>query len=409
MLVEFRVSNYRSFEEEQVLSMVASKDDAHPGNLIECDKFNLLKATALFGANASGKSNLLDAFTNMVSFIRTSASRMTIGDRISEMVPFRLDAETTSRPCRFAVTIIVDGTRYEYGFAATSERVVEEWLYAYPPSTGRKQRWLERKYDSKTGNTEWNCRSPIRIREGKNLEEMTRDNGLALSRGAEQNIKCLSDVYLWFSSGILTYNMTGSAQKLLQRTVEMMEKYPDWENYVLAMTQHADLGIEGISVENMHEMRRVVTTHRLPDSDSVVNFDMERDESEGTKRFFALAIPFSASLGFGILMVIDELDCSLHPLLVRKLIELFQSPEMNKNGAQIIFTTHDSTMMDSTLFRRDQICLVEKNQKGASEVFSLYDIDEKPRSTTALQRNYLAGRYGAVPSFGPTFEDLEIK
>jgi AAA15 family ATPase/GTPase len=135
------------------------------------------------------------------------------------------------------------------------------------------------------------------------------------------------------------------------------------------------------------------------------------DESNGTQRFFALAGPFLDALAKGTVVVVDELECSMHPLLTRKLIELFQSPEANKSGAQLIFATHDSTLMDPELFRRDQIWLVEKNRRGASELFSLYDFDTKdrPRNTEVFQRNYLAGRYGGVPKFGPTFEDLEFK
>jgi AAA15 family ATPase/GTPase len=138
---------------------------------------------------------------------------------------------------------------------------------------------------------------------------------------------------------------------------------------------------------------------------------MEQDESNGTQRFFALAGPFLDALDQGSVVVIDELDCSMHALLTRKLIELFQAATVNTRGAQLFFTTHDSNLMDPDLFRRDQIWLTEKDSRGASKLFSLYDFDtkERPRNTEAFERNYLAGRYGAIPRFGPIFEDLEIR
>jgi hypothetical protein len=134
------------------------------------------------------------------------------------------------------------------------------------------------------------------------------------------------------------------------------------------------------------------------------------DESNGTRRFFAIAYPFLKAIDTGTPLIIDELECSIHPLLTRRLIELFQSPAANQKGAQLIFATHDTTLMDSQLFRRDQVWLVEKNSSGQSTLTSLYDFkpDHRPRSSEAFQRNYLAGRYGGVPSFGPIFEDLEI-
>ena len=152
----------------------------------------------------------------------------------------------------------------------------------------------------------------------------------------------------------------------------------------------------------------ITTEHLLNDGETQIPFSLEEDESNGTQRFFALAEPILLALSEGNLLVIDELDCSMHPLLTRKVIELFQSPEENTKGAQLVFATHDSSLMDPTLLRRDQIWLTEKRANGATELFSLYDFgaDSRPRKDTAFEKNYLAGRYGAVPSFGPFFEDL---
>jgi len=143
------------------------------------------------------------------------------------------------------------------------------------------------------------------------------------------------------------------------------------------------------------------------DEDEIFGFDDA--ESKGTQRLFGLAKPWLDALENGSIIVVDELDCSMHPVLVRRLIELFQSATTNRNGAQLVFATHDSTLMDQSLFRRDQIWIVEKDARQASQLFSLYDFDEKPRKGEALEKRYLAGRYGGVPTFGPTFEDLELR
>jgi len=441
MLIQFRVANFRSFNEEQTLSLVASKDTKHPGNLIQGDKFNLLKAAAVYGANASGKSNLIRAFGDMSWFIRVSATSMNQGDRIPVGNPFRLAPASAARPSVFEATFIANDIRYEYGFAATAQRVHEEWLNAYPK--GRRQRWFEREFDPETNKTSWVFREPLK-KDQEILREKTRDNGLVLSRGAELNVGPLSDVFLWFREGMWVLDVSVPPFGLMQGTAKRVTDDAGFHQRVGRMMKHADFGIDGLSVAERpvfpkdlpqdapEDFKRFVaaltelahseeepaltqfsvqTTHHIPGSDAAQQFDMLRDESNGTQRFFALAGPVLDALDKGSVMVVDELECSMHPLLTRKLLELFQSPAANKNGAQLIFATHNSTLMDSELFRRDQIWLVEKNRSGASELCSLYDFDtqDRPRTTEALERNYLAGRYGGVPKFGSIFEDLELK
>lgn len=434
MLIEFRVANFRSFHEEQTFSLVASKDEKHPGNLIPGEKFNLLKAAAIYGSNASGKSNLIKAIDFMEEFIRNSATRMNQGDKIPFIVPFRLAPDSRAKPSSFEVTVVVDETRFEYGFSATRERVHDEWLAAYPPPHRRRQQWFERRFDPQTEQTTWAFRGPLKPEEAI-LKAKTRDNGLVLSRGAELNIGFLNELFLWFRKSLRIYDLSDPPVALMISTIERIREDPEFRNRVVKLLRHADLGIDGVNVESESvdwesvpdDVKRLIpekgrrellvsglsvrTTHRLFGSDAHEQFDMEKNESNGTMRLFALAAPVLDALSKGRVIVVDELECSMHPLLTRKIIELFQSPEANKKGAQLIFATHDSTLMDPELFRRDQIWLVEKNRSGASELFSLYDFDteDRPRNTEAFQRNYLAGRYGGVPNFGPILEDLEIK
>lgn len=441
MLIEFRVANFRSFNEEQTISLIASKrDDAHSGNLIMGEKFNLLKAAAIYGPNASGKSNLIKAIHFMKMFILNSATKMNQGDKIRGITPFRLSLDSQKQPSFFEVTIVVDNTRYEYGFSATADRVHDEWLIASPPPPKKRRLWFERRFDPKTNETQWVFRNPFKKADEQILKKNTRDNGLVLSRGAELNIKPLHQVFLWFRENLWVFDLSAQPLSLMQETARRIRENRAFYKDVLQLIQHADLGIDEIVVAEEpfelkdvpEELKAVVsaltdamtslgaserglltvkTLHHLAGLKGYEEFDIQMDESNGTQRFFALAGPFLDALAKGTVVVIDELECSMHPLLTRKLIELFQSPEANKKGAQLIFATHDSTLMDPELFRRDQIRLVEKNRRGASEVFSLYDFDTKdrPRNTEAFQRNYLAGRYGGVPKFGSTFEDLEFK
>ena len=439
MLIQFSVQNYRSFREEQTLSLVAGKDIAHPDSLINCGgKLRLSKVASIYGANASGKSNLVKAMKAMRDLILVSATQMNLGDRIKFVSPFRLDTSTVQEPSRFEITLLIEGDIFVYGFSATKEQVHDEWLFVQPQGK-RSSKWLQRSRDKASGVTSWAFRGPLK-RDAGLLKEKTRDNGLVLSRAAELNIEAVTPLYLWFRKMFWSFDLSDPPTGLRQLTAERMNEDEEFLNRVIRFIREADFGIDSLSAKEgewlqsvpddapkeLHKLREVfvnlqklvssekvvrfsiTTEHSLNDGETQIPFSLEEDESNGTQRFFALAGPILSALSDGDLLVIDEIDCSMHPLLTRKVVELFQSPEENTNGAQLVFTTHDSSVMDQTLLRRDQIWLTEKRANGSTELFSLYDFgaDSRPRKDTAFEKNYLAGRYGAVPSFGPFFEDL---
>ncbi len=434
MLIQFSVQNYRSFHEEQTLSLVAGKDATHPDSLINCgEKFQLSKVASIYGANASGKSNLVKAMRAMERFVLGSATRMSLGDSIESISPFRLDASTVQEPSRFEITLLIEGAIFVYGFSATKERVHNEWLSVQPQGK-RSSKWLQRSCD-KSGATSWTFRGPLKKEAGL-LKGKTRDNGLVLSRAAELNIEAVKPLYIWFRKTLWILDLSFPPIHLGQSTARRISEDKEFQNRVIRFIREADLGINGLAVKEEEAMTRipgdapkelrdmlvtlqklagdekltlfsVATEHSLNDGETPVSFSLEEDESNGTQRFFALAGPILSALSNGDLLVIDEIDCSMHPLLTRKVVDLFQSPEENTKGAQLVFATHDSSLMDPTLLRRDQIWLTEKRANGATELFSLYDFGApRPRKNTAFEKNYLAGRYGAVPSFGPFFEDL---
>ena len=440
MLIQFSVQNYRSFREEQTLSLVAGKDGAHLDSLINCaGKFRLSKVASIYGANASGKSNLVKAMRAMERFVLVSATGMNLGDRIEFVSPFRLDGSTAQEPSRFEITLLIEGDIFVYGFSATKEQVHDEWLFVQPQGK-RISKWLQRSRDKASGVTSWAFRGPLK-REAGLLKEKTRDNGLVLSRAAELNVEAVKPLYFWFRKTFWVLDLSYPPMHLGRFTAERMNEDKEFRNRAIRFIRETDFGIDGLLVKEEEfvpsipddapkEFREmfvalqnlgkklvdrekltrfsITTEHSFNGGEAKISFSLEEDESNGTQRFFALAGPILSALSDGNLLVIDEIDCSMHPLLTRKVIELFQSPEENTNGAQLVFTTHDSSVMDSTLLRRDQIWLTEKRANGSTELFSLYDFgaDSRPRKDTAFEKNYLAGRYGAVPSFGPFFEDL---
>jgi len=444
MLISFAVENFRSFADEQVLTLVADKDTSHRDHVVEFKDFGLLKSAVLYGANASGKSNLVKAVGFMERFVVTSATRMNLGDPIVGAESFRLDATRAGRPCSFEVRLLLDSTEFQYGFSATIERVYDESLYVKRGGS-RFSNPLRRTFDPETGKTQWQVRGELK-EAAQEVINKTRDNGLFLSRAAEMNVEFVKDLFLWFKSRLWQFDLASPRFPWNERTARRIESDPGFRSRVERLIHDADFGIDGLSAteevvrppedapKEVHELVRALgkavrlgtpedvtaevgfkrhavrARHKLLDSEETVEFPLQ-DESNGTRRFFALIGPVLDALDKGHVLLVDELDCSMHPLLTRRLIELFHSPEANPQGAQLVFTTHDSTLMDRSLFRRDQIWITEKDRKGATELFSLADVrgGRRPRKSEAFEKNYLSGRYGGVPSFGPALEDLEVR
>ncbi len=429
MLLEFRVSNYRSFDEEQTFSFVASKDKSlEDENVHHEGDHRVLKAAAFYGANASGKTNLVSAIGVARHLICTSATEMTAGNTIP-VNSFLLSRGNEHRASSFEFTVRVDGVRYDYGFSATSERITEEWLFAYPKKKAAE--WLSRVYDAETGIYDWDLRGPF-AKVKRALKGETRANGLALSRAIQLNVTELNPLYFWFHDKLAVIDQSTppeSQRSTMRFSLDMFKRNPQFQAYLNDLVSSADMGIVGIDVEEADGLQagRGATmspeerkdaeavlkkekwhtwslTHRNGDSGKKTSMGLLA-EAMGTRRLLALSGPWWDSLEHGFTVVADELDCSLHPHLVRKLVEAFHGSR-NKSGAQLVFTTHDTSIMDLSLLRRDQIWLMEKQRSGATEMYSLYDFKDRPRNTEAISRGYLGGRYGGVPNFGPALEDV---
>lgn len=417
MLVEFRVKNFRSLRDEQLLSLVASKDksleDTHTLSTGLNAAPKLLRSAVVYGANAGGKSNLVKALQYMRGVVLESATVIQPGQTFAVQA-FRLDAVSATQPTEFEVTFILGDVRYQYGFAMTPQRIVSEHLLVY--KAFKPQRWFERRLDADSGRDVYEFGPGLKG--AKNLwEGATRPNALFLSMAVQLNSEALRPVFDWFSNGLVIFNE--QAQLSPQTSIQML-KQAGGRQQICAFLTAADISIADIEVvtrkvpgQSLHfdlvagktEVRsEEVEEHQLRFSHVTgagkAVFDL-MDESNGTRNLLFLAGPVLDILRKGLTLVIDELDTSLHTLLVRELVRLFHRPETNTGGAQLIFTTHDTSLLDAPdLFRRDQVWFVEKDQDQASALVALSEFS--PRKNEALERGYLMGRYGGVPFLNPT-------
>jgi AAA15 family ATPase/GTPase len=406
MLLRFAASNFRSLKDEQELSLVATSLAGHPDSVVVLDGVDegVLRVAAIYGANASGKTNALRALHFMATAVEDSQTSWKPDQHIPRQ-PFRLDQSSRDKPSQFEVDIVLESTRYQYGFSVASDRVLEEWLFAFP--SGRRQMWYRRK--------------PEGISFGRNLtgenrliERVMRRNSLFLSAAAQSNHEQLTPIYRWFSTQLafVTSDRHGPPMETLELCDSDIAK-----RRIEAALGAADLGLLGFETSErpVEEATRklfaaiqdilpsgAAMPEKLPgvrflhrcEHNAPVTLGLTA-ESDGTIAFFALLGPVIKTLDHGGTLCVDELDSSLHPLLALELVGLFNDPKRNPRGAQLIFNTHDTNLLDLSILRRDQIWFTEKDKCGATHLYALTDF--KPRENENLQRGYLQGRYGAVP------------
>jgi uncharacterized protein len=423
MLVEFSVENYRSIQEKQTLSMVAAEDetmlDSNTFSVPNNDDLRLVTSAAIYGPNASGKSNLLKAIQVLKNLVINSASRMQIGDKLP-VEPFRLNSESAKKPSSFEVIFIHEKIRYEYGVSLNRERVFEEWLIAYRNEV--QENWFSREYlpDNPTFEPnegyKWSFGKGLKG-EKKRIQRFVRSNSLFISHAAQNNHPQLTEVFDFFQDELKIILHIDTPFIVDDTNNE------GYYNYMVKLLNEADIGIADLKIEIIpetlnddmihriqQEMQKlginaiskdipdfgrldIITVHKMNDSDKTVEFEID-EESDGTKRLFEIAGYWLYVLQNGEILIIDEIDRSLHPVLSKALIKMFNNPEINKNNAQLIFTTHDTTLLDGEIFRPDQIWFTEKDN-SMTKLYSLFDF--RPREDESLQKGYLLGRYGAIP------------
>ena len=418
MLVEFTVGNYRSFKDPVTFSMVASRLVSEDKRLDEntiCempDGLRLLTSATIYGANASGKSNLIFALDTMQRLLYLSPRQLQATGGIP-VQPFRLSTETVNQPSLFEIVFIAAGTQYRYGFEADRERVHREWLYHVPKS--REALLFQREGDQvKLGRA---------FKEGRGLAEKTRPNALFLAVLSQFHGGTTHAITNWFLDTEIISGLDDQWPRNLT-----LSRWHDPEGFaqITAFMKSLDLSIEDMRLDidpqkvarlkaEFPEMTgkedgslgpgtyRVRTIHPVYDtvgqqSDPVV-FDLDRDESEGTQKLFALSGHLLDALASGTVLIADELDSRLHPHITRRLVEMFNSRETNPRGAQLIFTTQDTNLLDRQLLRRDQIWFTEKDRQGATHLYSLAEF-QGVRNDAIYEKDYIKGRYGAIPFLG---------
>ena len=416
MLIGFSVGNYKSFKETVTLSMVASsiteeEKELDENNVFEINhKLNLLKSAAIYGANASGKSNLIAAINFMKWFVLNSSKETQVSEAIY-IEAFRLSTETEKEPSFFEIVFLLEGKTFRYGFEVNAREVVSEWLFQADDS--EEQMLFERDFDNYILDN---------FPEGQGISDKTRSNALFLSVVAQFNGKVSGKILLWFSK---TLQLISGLQDTQYRkeTLESFEN-ESHRHDIIEFIKKLDLGITDIQITNKplpivsqktamfgfpySEIKPAVkTVHRKYDAEgkqsAIELFDIDKYESEGTNKLFALVGLLLDTLRTGKILFIDELDARLHPLITRELICLFNSNETNPHNAQLIFTTHDTNLLSSKTFRKDQIWFTEKDNKGATDLYSL--VEYKVGKDASFERDYIIGKYGAIPFIG-NFKEL---
>lgn len=414
MLLQFKVKNFQSIKEEAILSMVPSSDKSHPENLAHEGKKDALKSAAIYGANAAGKSAVIRAFVAAIMAVRTSDTR-NITQKIPGMVPFQFDEETAQGPCSFEFYFVAqNGVPYRYGFTADSNRVFEEYLYYY--SSARPSRIFERGDKFTYNQADESSFSKY--------EEKNTPNKLFLATATNWGNAKTAPAYQWLADSIDVYEPDFTMQTLALQAFEKDEQ-GELKQFTLSLLRQADINIDEIKVDIVplsNQAKELVFTdsagnpvpqgqvkavhihaghHVQSQSGEGAQFFLDlNEESLGTKQLFWLSPILKEVFGKGKTMVIDELDRSLHPFLVQFLVELFHTPEINQTNAQLIFTTHDTTLLSLDTFRRDQIYFVEKDPHTAAT--ELYSLDEfSVRKNENIEKGYLLGRYGAIPYLRP--------
>lgn len=395
MLLSFRAANHRSLRSEQQLLLTP----VYPSDLPDDTPWDALTVAGIFGANASGKSNVLDAFQYMAHLVRWSFRENEPGTGI-ERHPFALDEGMLTAPSSFVVDVTIDGVRHTYGFALDDVRIVEEWMYSYPLK--KKRIVFHRRGDA----FEYGEHSPKGLRQA---EQLTESNVLFLSVAARSKQQVLRPIYEWFQRIAWRTPSREYGLSVADFGVRDMERLTD-------LLRAADTGIVGAVMldesddeyaarvnvtwtgegKSPARRKRLHFQHRGADGKAALSMS---EQSTGTQYLYRLGRSAFRSLDLGSPFVVDELDLSLHPYLAAQLIKLFRDPHTNAHGAQLIFTSHDASLLGrirgEDVLLRDHIWFTEKDECGATELFPVSEF--KPRSEENRERRYLAGRYGAVP------------
>ena len=417
MIVQFTVGNFLSFNAKQVLNLEAKGISELKTNICTFKAEKILRSMVIYGANSSGKSNLIKAMERMREVVLSSV-RLNDSDEL-EYSPFLLSIETDSLPTFFEIIFWKESIRYRYGFEYNLRQIENEWLFAGKSEKSEKTLFIR---------TIEGIAVDAKYKEGVGIESKTNNNRLFVSLVAQLGGPISKQILEFFKnynvlSGLDHNDYKGFTTRMLHKNLNGCEES-------LELYQKLKLGFQDIKAiesdfnlseipENLTDELRIKlvkdftgkrnislkTVHNKYDKQGeivdFVLFDKLKNESEGTNKIIDLSGPIFDTLKFGKALIIDELDAKLHPLITMRIVELFNSPISNTKNAQLIFATHDTNLLGEELFRRDQIWFTEKDEREQTELYSLYDFNlpdgSKVRNDSNLEKNYIRGRYGAIP------------
>ena len=416
MLLQFNFENYRSFRDHTSLDFRAAKISEHEDTVVPIGNEKVLPVAAIYGANASGKSNVLSAFLIrrywvLNSFSMSQKAKDESDDSQSTEIdmpfdPFRFDQESMNDATTFEVFYTDESEKtINYGFVLDSDGVVEEWLITTAKSPKSKPRHIF--YRNRSENTIE--LDGISEKQRENILVSLANETLIVSLGSLLKISILQQVKRWFSRlKFIDYGNIFTAMRVSRLAPSRIDEDAEVRKKVTRYLSSFDKSIVGINAElipaqegDKNKHLKIETLHRMIDSEETVPLPLE-EESDGTQKMFSMYQYIENILASGSILIIDELNARLHPLLVRNLLIAFLDPEINKKHAQLLFTSHDAWLLKAGILRRDEIWFSEKSLDGLSTLYSLADfIDSegyKVRKDADLEKNYLLGKYGAIPS-----------
>ena len=412
MLINFSFGNFRSFRDIKSLRMEAGRVEDLSDSVIEKEGFRLLPVAAIYGANSSGKTNVIKAL-GWFRYIVRNNTKLNPDSFISQN-PFMLDMQTKASPTVFEIQFLLDSAVYRYGFEYLPTKIVSEWLYERKIEPNSKEHVLFlRQGEDFTISTKY-------FPEGKNKKELTTKNRLFLSLVAQLNgevsqklisyFKCCNTIsglegegYKQFSLKMLANKLDGYAQAInLFKKLDLGFTELEVEEFKISdETKEKIATLQDVNLKKTLESREydIYTTHHVYDKEGKVvgqtRFNAEIFESNGTNKIISFSGPLFDTLLKGKVLFVDELDAKLHPMLTRAIVRLFMDKETNPKGAQLVFTTHDTHLLDKDYLRRDQVWFTEKDATEASDLYSLLEFKE--RNDRNFEKDYIEGRYGAIP------------
>ena len=417
MLIEFTVGNFLSFYEKKTISFEAKGISDLKQNVIVFKKHKLLRSAVVYGANSSGKSNLVKAFDRMRDTVLESVKLNDTDELLYN--PFLLSTENPNDPTFFEIIYLNSNKKFRYGFEYNNIEIINEWLY-YSNGTKKEIPLFIRTIDG-IGVSD-------NFEEGQGKEVSTNNNRLFISLVAQLGGSISKGVIEWIKgynviSGLEHKDYNGFTLRMLHKKLEGCDESQlffktlklGFNDIELSESEFNPQEIpnsfpKALKTKLLKEMTGTTivslkTVHNRYDKKGnivdTILFDKDDNESEGTNKIMDLSGPIFDTLFSGRLLIIDELDAKLHPLITQHIVRLFNNPNTNPNSAQLLFTTHDTNLLNSELFRRDQIWFSEKDSIEQTDLYSLIDINlpdgTKVRNDANLEKNYIRGRYGAIP------------